>query len=446
MHTIKLYSHQQTTIDRIIAAKGKACVLSDPGTGKTASVLIALERLFEQGYINRVLVLAPKAIVEPAWGEDAVTFTPKLRVRAVIGSTADKMKYLTNEKIQVVVTNHDTIRYINDSVINMFDAIVVDESTKFKNPSAAGTKAILAASKRMKFVLPMTGTPTPLSILDLWAPLRLARPDKTPIFSKFRMETCTPVQGYVGVEWIERQGIREAIVALYSDTIIRFAKEDCVDLPPQTLTVRSVHLSPTLRKAYDTFKEECMLEFEGGVVAAPHAGAMAMKLTQLVSGFLYGSEGKHRVSSERYELATELVSERKHSLIAFLFKEQRDHMKELLDAAGIKYAVLDGDTPSKRFAEIVDEYQRGMYQTLLCQPQSVAHGVTLTRADTIVWLTAPRSLEHFVQFNARIDRIGQKQANEVIMIQAADTYEVKAYKRLMAKNASQLDLLSLLKE
>jgi SNF2 family DNA or RNA helicase len=299
----------------------------------------------------------------------------------------------------------------------------------------------------MKFVLPMTGTPMPLSILDMWVPLRLARPDKAPkLFSKFRLETCVPVSTYFGTEWVERAGIREALVTLYADTIIRYAKEDCLDLPQQSMHTKTLELSPALRKAYNKFETDCLLELDSGVVSAPHAGAMAIKLAQLASGFLYGEGEHHKVSPERYELAAEIVEERKHSLIAFMYTAQRDYMKELLDKAGVSYEVLDGSTPAARFSEIVDEFQRGMYKTLLCQPQSVAHGVTLTRADTIVWLSPPRSLEHFVQFCARIDRIGQKQANEVIMLQAKNTYEVKAYKRLMSKNASQLDLLSLLKE
>jgi SNF2 family DNA or RNA helicase len=448
MNTPTLYDHQKDTSGFLLKTDGHAFITSDPGTGKTASVLVALEKMIADGYISRVLVLAPKAIVEAAWGEDAITFTPKLKVKAVIGSTNKKMEVITDKRYQIVATNHDTVRFVPEKVLSAnFDAIVVDESTRFKNPTAVGTKVLLRLAKTMKFVLPMTGTPMPLSILDMWVPLRLARPDKmTPLFSKFRLETCTPVSKQWGMEWVERQGIREALVTLYSDTIIRYAKEDCVDLPPQSMHTKTVELSTALRKAYDKFETDCLLEFDSGDVSAPHAGAMAMKLSQLASGFLYGEGEHHKVSPERYELATEIVAERKHSLVAFMYTAQRDFMKELLDKEGIKYEVLDGSTPASRFSEIVDEFQRGMYQTLLCQPQSVAHGVTLTKADTIIWLSPPRSLEHFVQFCARIDRIGQKQANEVIMLQAKGTYEVKAYKRLMDKNVSQLDLLSLLKE
>jgi SNF2 family DNA or RNA helicase len=449
--TFELYDHQKKTIDFILEHNGRVCVMSDPGTGKTASVLLALDEMFKQGYIQRVLVLSPKSIVEAAWGEDAHTFVPHIPTAAVVGSTADKMKFLTNPYFKIVATNHDTILKLTPQVLKLFDAIVIDESTKFKNPQAAGTKALLKAGKGMKFALPMTGTPIPLTILDIWSPLRLARPDKMALFTAFRMEVCVPISVPIGngrsiIQWSERIGIRDALTALYSDTIIRFAKEDCLDLPPQVTTTRTVKLSPALRKAYDQFANECLIEFETGVVTAVHAGSLAMKLSQLSSGFLYGDDGKHRVSPERYELATEIVSERKHSLVSFIFREQRDHMIELLKASGISYEVLDGETKDSRFGQIVDEFQRGMYQVLLCQPQSVAHGVTLTKADTIVWLSVPRSLEHWVQFNARIDRIGQKQHTEVIALQAADTYEVKAYRRLMSKNASQLDLLSLLKE
>ena len=53
----------------------RALVTSDPGTGKTRSVLDAhMERM----HTGKLLVLAPKTILESAWGDDADKFTPFL--------------------------------------------------------------------------------------------------------------------------------------------------------------------------------------------------------------------------------------------------------------------------------------------------------------------------------------------------------------------------------
>jgi SNF2 family DNA or RNA helicase len=119
-------------------------------------------------------------------------------------------------------------------------------------------------------------------------------------------------------------------------------------------------------------------------------------------------------------------------------------LAEKLKAAGITFEKINGDTPADRRAEIINEYQQGKYQTLLCSPKALSHGATLTVADTIIWASPVRSTEEFAQFNARIDRIGQTQRNEVIMIAAQDTYEIRAYDLLLTKVNRQLSLLELL--
>ena len=46
---------------------------------------------------------------------------------------------------------------------------------------------------------------------------------------------------------------------------------------------------------------------------------------------------------------------------------------------------------------------------LVIQPQSAAHGVTLTAANTVVWWGPTSSLETYAQANARVHRSGKDQ-------------------------------------
>jgi SNF2 family DNA or RNA helicase len=403
-----------------------------------------------------MLVLCPKSIVEPAWLADARKFVPHLRAVAGTGPSKKKDEQALQPWVDIFITNHDSISHMSAKALLSFDTICIDESTAFKGNTSARTKQLHNYVKTGKWRnrIGMSGTPMPQSILDLWGQLYFVNPDDTPIFTTWRHETTVPRLIRVGKQTIttydEKPRIRDAITAMYSSTIIRYAKEDCLDLPPQTMRTMTIQLSPALRKLYDQIEKEAVLELETGDVTAVHAGALAQKLLQVASGFAYGTDtdGKghlaHKFSEERYELIGELVSERQHSLVAFTFKAQRDFLIKEMDARKIKYAVLDGDTKDK--TPIVEAYQRGEYQTLLCNPQSVAHGLTLTRGDTIIWAGATANLEHFAQFNARIDRVGQTKHNEVILIEADKTYEQSLYKKLLGKHVSQLDLLDMLKE
>ena len=73
----------------------------------------------------------------------------------------------------------------------------------------------------------------------------------------------------------------------------------------------------------------------------------------------------------------------------------------------------------------------------------MAHGLTLTAADTIVWYGPITSNEQYVQANGRIERIGKKYSSNVIHIESTDL-EYKMYERLRKKQRLQGLLLDLI--
>jgi hypothetical protein len=87
---------------------------------------------------------------------------------------------------------------------------------------------------------------------------------------------------------------------------------------------------------------------------------------------------------------------------------------------------------SKR-TEIFKRFQETPYpKVLLIQPQSAAHGVTLTAADTIIWYSPVTSIETYLQANARIDRQGQKNKMTIVHIKGSPV-EARLYNLLQNK-------------
>ena len=79
----------------------------------------------------------------------------------------------------------------------------------------------------------------------------------------------------------------------------------------------------------------------------------------------------------------------------------------------------------------------------MAHPATMAHGLTLTAADTIIWYGPVTSNEQYVQANGRIERIGKKYASNVIHIEATDL-EYRMYERLRNKQRLQGLLLDLI--
>jgi superfamily II DNA/RNA helicase len=194
-------------------------------------------------------------------------------------------------------------------------------------------------------------------------------------------------------------------------------------------------------------KRDSMLEFDSGrITTAVHAAAVTKKMLQILSGAVYDNQGDYDlIDPERYELVMELAAQRQHSLIAFTWRHQKTELTRLATKLGLDFACIDGSTPLSQRAQIVNDYQAGRYQTLLAQPQSAGHGLTLTKGASIIWASPTYNLEHYLQFNRRIYRIGQTQRTEIINTCAKGTYEETAYTMLQGKKESQnifLDFLS----
>jgi SNF2 family DNA or RNA helicase len=70
----------------------------------------------------------------------------------------------------------------------------------------------------------------------------------------------------------------------------------------------------------------------------------------------------------------------------------------------------------------------------------------MTQAKTIIWASPTYNAEHYVQFNRRIFRAGQKDKTEIIRIAARDTWEPDVYNKLETKTGKMEELLSVLKD
>lgn len=71
------FEHQAQTT-KFIYDNPRVFVTSDPGTGKTRSIIDAFSTLLAENPAARLLVLAPLSIVQASWGDDIEKFAPNV--------------------------------------------------------------------------------------------------------------------------------------------------------------------------------------------------------------------------------------------------------------------------------------------------------------------------------------------------------------------------------
>lgn len=438
---LKPFAHQEKT-SAFILSNPRVLVTSDPGTGKTRSVIDA----YKQRQKGRMLVLAPLSILQASWGDDLDKFAPELTYAVAYAKNREKA---FKSDAQIVITNHDAVKWIekNKSILDEFNTLCIDEFTAYKNKDSQRSKSMARLSKHFEYRIAMSGTPNSNTILDIWHPMFIIDSGKRlgHRFYEFRSHVCTPkFNGFANV-WADKSNAQEIVAAAINDINIRYALEECIDMPEHTVRTMYTQLPPQIQKQYDTFAEESVLYTGTATVNAVHAGARVKKLLQLCTGAIYDSNGNVvGVHEERYDMVMELVKQRKHSIVAFNWRHERDHLVKLATKLNIKHEVIDGETPPHKRNDIVTRFQAGQIQVVFAHPQSAGHGLTLTKATSAIWASPTYNAEHFQQFNRRIYRAGQTQKTETILIAAKNTWEPTVYDKLQTKLGRMEELLTVL--
>lgn len=447
---LPLFKHQAESI-QLFSTIPTGLDASDPGTGKTRTAIeVFAERRRAGG--GAALIIAPRSLLQSAWADDFAKFAPDMKTTIAHAHNREKTFM---RKADVYITNTDAAKWLAlkpPGFFKIFDTIVIDEISAFKHHTSQRSKAMNKIKKYFKHRYGLTGTPNSNSICDVWHPMFLLDDGKRlgKSFFHFRAQVCKPEQ--VGpqpnmIKWIDKAGAEEAVSLLMKDVTIRHKFEECIDIPENHLYDVKYHLTPAQYIAYKKMEKDAIAALSTGTIDAVNAAAVTTKLLQISSGAVYDVAGKsHTVDTGRYELVADLIEQRKHCVVFFLWDHQKQHLMHEFGTRGITYVVLDGRSTDTERIDAVRLFQQGFYKVMLAHPQSAAHGLTLTKGTSTIWSSPTYNLEHWVQGNRRIYRAGQTERTETVMVLAPGTIEEHVYKVLLTKNTKQLDLLSLLEE
>lgn len=246
----KPFDHQRVTSE-FLTTNPRAFCLNGMGSGKTLSVLWAFDYLRKAGVVRKMLVISPLSTLERAWGDEIYRHFPDMEF-AVLHGTREKRHKLLAAEFDIYIINHDGIKS-SDTLKALIeregiDLVVVDELAAFRGASTDRWKALntLLNGNEKKGLPPkawvwgLTGTPIPNAPTDAWAQIRLVSPTRVPrYFSQFRDTVMKPVGQF---RWIPRDGALDTIHSVMTPAI-RFAREDCIDLPPTTYVTRQTELT-----------------------------------------------------------------------------------------------------------------------------------------------------------------------------------------------------------
>ncbi len=416
---------------------GFGCVLADDmGLGKTIQVIAHVLARKEAGEDGCTLVVAPSSLV-CNWVAELERFAPALRVRAVVGSPAERARMLEQaDDLDVAVTSYDLLRRDVELYASMrFARVVADEAQYIKNPRAQVSRSIKCVPAGTRIAL--TGTPIENRLLELWSIFDFAVPGLLGSRTEFAKRFESPVEGG------ERDAER-TLRALVGPFMLRRVKEDVLaDLPEKTESTVYVEMGPEQKMLYLASQDRLARQVQ-------HRGdrrfkeeklqvlAELTKLRQICCDPRLHFEG-YAGRSAKLEACVDLVAsavDAGHRVLVFSqFAEMLSLIDEALEGRGLACECLTGSTRRDERARMVERFQAGELPVFLISLKAGGVGLNLTAADTVIhydpwWNVAARD-----QASDRAHRIGQTHAVNVIDLVVRDSVEERIQKMQGRKRA-----------
>lgn len=436
--------HQKDTA-AFLTLNPRSFCFNEQGTGKTAAAIWASDYLLTQGAINRVLVICPLSIMQSAWQSDLFKFATHRKVGVAHGAR-EKRREVIASPYEYIVINYDGVEVVEKELAaGGFDLIIVDEANAYKNPQTKRWKTLKSLIKPETYLWMMTGTPAAQSPTDAYGLAKMCVPDNVPkFFGAFRDRVMQQITKY---KWIPKYDASQTVHATLQPAI-RFTKEECLDLPEVVYVDREAPMTPQQNKYYKQIRDKLAAEAAGEEISAVNAAAKLTKLLQVAGGAVYADSGAviEFDVKNRLEAVKEVINEASHKVLVFVpFRHTIDLLKEYLTKEGFESEIICGDVTVTKRTDIFNRFQtQDTPKVLIIQPQSAAHGVTLTAANVVIWYAPVTSIETYLQANARINRKGQKNAMTVVHIQGSKV-ERDLYKMLSHKLTTHSNLVDLYK-
>lgn len=442
----KPFSAQRRTA-ALLTTNKRAYVLNSFGTGKTMSSLWAFDYLRSVGEAHKMLVVAPLSTLQRTWAAEIFKHLPHLKCAVLVGDRKKRLKLLDDRNVDVYVINHDGMSIISKELETRqdIDILNIDELAVYRNNSQR-SKLMRVIAARFPRVWGMTGSPTPNEPTDAWMQVKIVTPHTCQeSFGRFRDKTMLKINQF---KYVPKPNAQQEVHRIMQPSV-RFTLDEVNELPDVVYRTIEVPMGTKQAAAYKHLGKHMLAEFAAGRVDAANAGVLTNKLLQVSLGWVYTTDRAVVAfdNDARLDAVIESIEANERKVIVFVpYIHALEFTAARLKKEGITYEVVSGDTPAGERNNIFQRFQETSDpHVLVAHPQCMAHGLTLTAADTIIWLGPYASLEVFDQANARIRRISQQHRQQVLML-AGSPVEHRTYAALQRKQGVQNVLLDLFAE
>ena len=390
------------------------------------------------------LVVCPTTVVFN-WENEIQKFAPNLSVKVISGNAVEREAIIEKlDEYDVVITSYDLLKRdveVYKKKDYEFKYIVADEAQYIKNNNTQNFKAIKEIKAQTRYAL--TGTPIENSLAELWSIFDFTMPGYLYSYKQFKEIFETPIIR-------DEDGYKiKKLKTLIEPFILRRIKEEVLtELPDKTVTVLNSEMEEEQQKIYASYMAEAREEVANELIGKDFEKnqmkilALLMRLRQICchpSLFVDNYES----GSGKLNLCMEIIKDAvqgNHKILLFSgYTSMFDILEKELEAEGIKYFKLTGQTKVGDRIKLVDEFNENEeVKVFLISLKAGGTGLNLIGADMVIHYDPWWNISAENQATDRTYRIGQKRNVQVYKLITKNSIEEKIYE-LQQRKAKLVD-------
>ncbi len=427
-----------------------SAIFHEQGLGKTKIAIDLMLYWLEKRSIDTVFVVTKKQLVRN-WEKEFDTHThikPK-----VLSANRGNNFVVLNSSTRVILTNFETISSEKERLKLYLKtrnvAIVIDESTKIKNPDSKLTQDFFDLSEYFKIRVIMTGTPVANRPFDIWSQIYFLDHGESlgSDFNEFRKNTN--LSNDLNQNEIKREAFEECVSDIFNNiksfTVRETKNSGIIKLPNKNYFNEICEFENEQYQMYESVRNEFQILIQKGDETILDESDASLKrllrLVQIASNPRLLDELYCNVSGKEAKLENlvkDIINRNEKVIVWSSFIENVDYFYKKFKA--YNPARIHGRLAIEERNNSVEKFLHDdSCKILFATPQSAKEGLTLTVANNVIFYDRGFNLDDYLQAQDRIHRISQVKECNIYNLLINDSIDVWIDKLLKAKqNAAHL--------
>jgi SNF2 family DNA or RNA helicase len=442
-----------------------AALFCEQGTGKTWITAGLLEKLQEQNETLQALVVVPLNNLVSTWAKLIKSRLPQIR----LCKDVERLNDYKDDMHLIVLVHYEGLKKYQKKLLKMdWDLVVYDEAHRLKNRTTGQARLSFKFTKRSTRRVILTGTPMDRNEVDLYAQFNFLDPSVLGTWGEFEQNFLPKKKEFDSkvkagstqyYEMIRQIGIfnsrRRLLASKRAEFYGRIAPysfrvtKSVLDIPPMEVVTRKVPLTLRQRSAYDDMVQHRLHSLPGGAQASsPLSLTLVNKLQQICGGFLRDDDGNdHYLGSRKLTEIERILDEFPDEPVVIFcrYSFEISRIEKRLTALGLRVKTFSGKTKKIERPRIIQNFQAGKIDALVCQIKAGGVGIDLFRSRIGIVYSLSHSYIDYGQLLARLHRMGQARPVIFFLLLCDATIDEKIFEIIVKKRRVTVRVLDEIK-